>query len=495
MKYLLGLDIGSSFIKAALLDAASGKALASAFSPPREMQIHTPQPGFAEQDPELWWRELGQAVQQLKMLFPFDPTDIMALGISYQMHGLVCVDRELKAIRPAIIWCDGRAVEIGNRAFQDLGEDFCLQHFLNSPGNFTASKLRWVQQHEPGVYNRIFRVLLPGDYIALRLTGEATTTVCGLSEGIFWDYPGNGPARDLLSYYQIDQKLLAPLTPTFGNQGKLSQAAAQSLGLASGTPLCYRAGDQPNNAYSLQVLEPGEVAATAGTSAVIYGVTNKPSFDLQSRVNSFVHVNSSKTTPRLGVLLCVNGAGILNSWLKQNFFSGFSYSDINIAAASVPIGAQGLLCFPFGNGAERILANRDLSARLQGLQFNLHRREHVARAAQEGIVFALNYGAEIMRDMGLVLHTVRAGYANMFLSEVFCSTFANATGCRVELYNTDGALGAARAAGVGLGYYSDLRQSFRGMECIRRIEPEPGLRGQTQDAYLRWKKELLDIIH
>jgi xylulokinase len=494
MDYLLGFDIGSSSVKASLLEAGTGKAMANAFSPAREMAIISKKTGFAEQDPEDWWKELIQAMKQLKSKHAFQPNEIISIGISYQMHGLVCIDKGNLVLRPSIIWCDSRAVDIGDHAFHELGEAYCLSHFLNSPGNFTASKLKWVQENEPETYRRIHKFMLPGDFIALKLTGEATTTVSGLSEGICWNYPKQRIASELLNYYHIDENLIPSIVPTFGEQGRLTLQAASALGLAPGIPVCYRSGDQPNNAWSLNTLEPGEIAATAGTSGVIYGVTDKVVFDKASRVNTFVHVNHTEIKPRYGVLLCINGTGILNSWVQKNFFSGMSYEAINAAAASVDTGSDGLQFYPFGNGAERILENKDPGASLRGLEFNRHNRNHVARAAQEGIAFSLNYGAEIMQEMGITLTTIRAGNANMFLSDVFSNSFANATNCRVELYNTDGALGAARGAGLGSGYYSNFKESFRGMEIVKQIEPTKKLQSAFQDAYAAWKSNLLTII-
>ena len=397
MKYLLGFDIGSSSIKATLLEINSGKAVASAFSPSSEMPMQSSEPGFAEQDPEMWWRELVNAMNKLHQQISFNGDEVAAIGIAYQMHGLVCVDKKLKPLRPSIIWCDSRAVKTGDKAFEELGEKYCLKNFLNSPGNFTASKLRWVKKNEPDIYKNIYKIMLPGDYIALKLTGEPATTISGLSEGIMWNFRKEKMATDILKYYGIDEELLSPLVPTFGEQAKLNSAAANELKLKTGIPVSYRAGDQPNNAFSLNVLQPGEIAATAGTSGVIYGIINKPEYDPQSRVNTFVHVNHSKKDPRYGVLLCVNGTGILNSWLRKNFFADSSYEQINKEASMVPPGSDELLIYPFGNGAERVLENKDLGAVMKVLQFNRHHRGHIARAAQEGIVFALHYGVEVMK--------------------------------------------------------------------------------------------------
>ena len=494
MKYLLGYDIGSSSVKAALVEVSTGKPVATVFSPANEMPISSPRPGFAEQDPDMWWNELIHATSKLRDQISFQPDEIEAIGISYQMHGLVCVDQSMKPLRPSIIWCDSRAVEIGNTAMKHLGEKFCLQHFLNAPGNFTASKLKWVKDHEPALYEKIYKVMLPGDYIALKLSGEISTTVSGLSEGIFWDYKNNGTASDLLREYGIDESLLSPVVKTFSIQARLSSDAASLLHLKAGIPISYRAGDQPNNAYSLNVLQPGEIAATAGTSGVVYGVTDVKPFDEKSRVNTFIHVNHTTEQPRYGVLLCINGTGILNSWLRKNFFDGVSYDRMNSQAQEISIGAEGVKFYPFGNGSERILENADPGAGLQGLHFNRHHRGHIARAAQEGIVFAMNYGMEIMKGMNMNLQTVRAGHANMFLSDVFASTFANATGCIIELFNTDGALGAARAAGVGSGIYGSFSESFKGMEMIKRIEPDKKFQEKTMEVYQEWKDGVAGLL-
>ena len=490
MKYLLGYDIGSSSVKAALVTIENGSVAGTTYSPRNEMTIDSPRPGFAEQDPETWWNELINATRQLKEKVNFQPDEVAAIGVSYQMHGLVCIDKSLKPLRPSIIWCDSRAVEIGREAFEGLGKKFCLTNLLNSPSNFTACKLKWVKENEPEVYKKIHKVMLPGDYIALKLTGDVATTVSGLSEGIFWNFKKNKVSKDLLEYLEIDKSLLSPVIESFSGESRLNAQAAEVLGLKDGIPVSYRAGDQPNNAYSLNVLEPGEIAATAGTSGVVYGISDKPVYDKKSRVNTFVHVNHSEENPRYGVLLCINGTGILNSWMRKNFFGGLSYDEINTKAASAPLGSEGIRLFPFGNGAERILENNDLGAWMEGLQFNRHNASHVARAGQEGIVFAMNYGVEIMRDMDMEIQTVRAGYSNMFLSEVFASTFANSTGCTIELYNTDGAVGAARAAGVGARVYKNFAESFAGMEMIKKIDPDPELQKQTMEIYEDWKHRL-----
>ncbi len=487
---LLGYDLGSSSIKATLLNPATGEAVASVTYPKQEMQILSKRLGWAEQDPETWWMNIKNATKELLVKSRVPKEAIKAIGISYQMHGLVLIDKEHNVLRPSIIWCDSRAVNIGKKAFHELGGDYCLANYLNSPGNFTASKLMWVKENEPEIYEKVYKAMLPGDFVAMKLTGEVNTTVSGLSEGIFWDFKNKRVAEKLLAYYGIDPSILPKTVDTFSVQGKLTNAVANELGLQAGTPIAYRAGDQPNNAFSLNVLNPGEVAATAGTSGVVYGIIDAAKYDPLSRVNTFVHVNNTKKEERYGVLLCVNGTGILNSWLQKHFTNGLSYDDMNELASSAPIGADGLSFIPFGNGAERIMENNDHGARLSGLNFNRHSQKHILRAGQEGIVFALNYGFSIMKEMGMELRRVRAGYANMFLSPLFREAFANITYTPVELYNTDGAQGAARGAGIGAGIYSSYEAAFKGLKALHTIEPSPLLFGAYEDAYGNWLKNL-----
>ena len=385
--YLLGYDIGSSSVKASLVEAETGRCAASAFFPPQEAPIRSPQPGWAEQDPADWWSYLKQATAAVLAQSRCRADDIKAIGISYQMHGLVCVDKERQVLRPSIIWCDSRAVPYGQRAFEALGPDGCLSHLLNSPGNFTAAKLAWVKENEPAVFEKIWKIMLPGDYIAMRLTGEAATTVSGLSEGIFWDFVENRPSQRLLDFFGFDASILSPLVPAFGEQGRVTAAAAAELGLAVGTPVTYRAGDQPNNALSLNVLNPGEIASTAGTSGVVYGVIGQVAHDPLSRVNPFAHVNHTAAAPRLGVLLCINGTGILNAWMRRNVAPGLSYAEMNDQAAGVPVGSDGVSILPFGNGAERMLENRDTGCSIHGLNFNRHGQAHLMRAARRASCF------------------------------------------------------------------------------------------------------------
>ncbi len=492
--YLLGYDCGTSSIKATLLDAASGAVVASATSPETEMSILAVRSGWAEQRPEDWWENLKRATAMVLDASGVSPADIKAVGISYQMHGLVLVDADQQVLRPSIIWCDSRAVEIGQAAFDAMGADACLRHLLNSPGNFTASKLKWVQDNEPDVYAKVHKAMLPGDYIAMKMTDTICTTVSGLSEGILWDFKEQFPAQMVLSYYGIDEGLLADTVGTFSVQGELTPQAASELGLAAGTVVAYRAGDQPNNALSLNVLNPGEIAATAGTSGVVYGIGDKPNYDSQSRVNAFAHVNYTNDDPRLGVLLCVNGTGILNSWLKHTVAGGMDYPEMNQLAAEAPIGCEGLSILPFGNGAERTLGNQDIGAAIGGLNFNTHGKAHLLRAGQEGIVFALNYGLDIMRGMGIEIQTVRAGDANMFLSPLFREAFATITGATVELYNTDGSAGAARGAGIGAGIYKQPQDAFAGLSCTQRIEPSQADKPSYEAAYHTWVERLTNQL-
>lgn len=485
MSLLIGYDVGSSSVKASLLDAGSGTTVASATSPDKELEIIAKKTGWAEQDPNTWWEHIVKSTAKLKSKTKFDPADVMAIGISYQMHGLTVVDKNQKVLRPAIIWCDSRAVEIGNKALKAIGEKKCLSHLLNSPGNFTASKLKWVKDNEPAIFSKIHKIMLPGDFVAMKMTGEIKTTPSGLSEGIMWDFKEQKLASIVLDHYGIPEEMIADIVPTFSNQGQLTKQAAEELGLKAGTIVAYRGGDQPNNALSLNVLNPGEIATTAGTSGVVYGITAQTEYDPKSRVNTFVHVNNDKKKSRNGVLLCLNGTGILNSWLKHNTGTT-DYKEMDDIAAQVPVGSEGLVILPYGNGAERTLENKNIGASFHGLNFNIHKRAHLLRAAQEGIVFALNYGVEIMREVGVKSGTVRAGFANMFMSPLFSEAFATVTKSVVELYNTDGSVGAARGAGVGAGVYKNFTDAFVGLTPVKKIEPNKKLTAAYADAYKNW---------
>lgn len=484
--YLIGYDSGTSSIKATLMDSETGAVVASAASPKKEMEIISRAPGWAEQEPSWWWDNLKLATAEMLASADVDVADIKAIGITYQMHGLVCVDKNMEVLRPSIIWCDSRAVPYGDKATNDIGGDQCLKHLLNYPGNFTATKLAWVKENEPKTFDKIDKIMLPGDYLAMKMSGDICTTQSGLSEGILWDFKCKRIADFAMDYFGFPKDILPQIVPTFGDQGTLSKAAAAELGLKAGTKIAYRAGDQPNNAFSLNVLEPGELAATAGTSGVVYGIGDEATYDPRSRVNTFVHVNNTEETSRNGALLCVGGTGILNSWLKHNTMNGKDYPEMNDLARKVPIGAEGLSILPYGNGAERTLENKDIGASFNGINFNTHNIGHVLRAAQEGIVFALNYGLEIIEGMGIEVRTVRAGDANMFLSDIFASTFANVSGATVELYNTDGSQGAARGAGVGAGVYGSFKDAFVGFKKTKTIEPKAAEVTQCKEAYAKW---------
>jgi xylulokinase len=397
----------------------------------------------------------------------------------------------MNVLRPSIIWCDSRAVPYGQNAFDTLGHENCLSHLLNSPGNFTASKLAWVKENEPELYAKIYKIMLPGDYIAMKLSGEICTTVSGLSEGMFWDFKENSVSKMLLDYYGIDASLIPEIRPTFSEQGRVSAAAAAELGLAEGTPITYRGGDQPNNALSLNVFNPGEIASTAGTSGVVYGVLGDVNYDPKSRVNTFAHVNHTAEQTRLGVLLCINGTGILNSWMKRNVApEGISYADMNDVAAQAPIGSAGVSILPFGNGAERMLENKEVGASIHGVNFNVHNKSHLLRAAQEGIVFSFKYGIEVMEQMGMNVSKIHAGHANMFLSPIFRDTLAGVTGAVIDLYDTDGSVGAAKGAGIGAGIYKDNKEAFSTLEKLAVIEPSAADAQAYADAYETWKSRL-----
>lgn len=490
--YFLGIDIGTSSVKVSIVEASSQRKVCSAQYPAEEAPIISPQPNWAEQDPRDWWAYFKQALSKANASGLYDPKQITAIGIAYQMHGLVVVDKDQQVLRNAIIWCDSRAVELGNAAFEGMGKAFNLQHHLNSPGNFTASKLAWVKANEPEIYQKIDKIMLPGDFIAMKLSGTISTSISALSEGIFWDFQRNELSTALLDYYGFDANLIPTILPVFAEHGQIKQTVADELGLSAAVTINYKAGDQPNNALSLNVLQPGEVAATAGTSGVIYGVSDKLIADRESRVNTFAHVNYRKDEVRTGVLLCINGTGIMNSWGRKLLGKELSYDQINTLAAASPIGSKGLQVIPFGNGAERMLNNQLVGASISAIDLNRHETADILRAIQEGIAFAFRYGLDIMRENGLYPQMIRAGNANLFLSPVFRDSFVGATNVPVEVYDHDGSVGAAMGAGIGSGYYADFREAFQSLKPVYTVEPNHV--DQYEENYQQWKEILVNKI-
>ena len=490
--YLLGIDIGTSSIKASVVDATTQKCLVTVQYPDIETEIKSIKPGWAEQSPMDWWRNTQQAILKLNALELFNPKEIVAIGIAYQMHGLVVVDKEQNVLRDSIIWCDSRAVELGEAAFDAIGQERCLHNLLNSPGNFTASKLAWVKNNEPDLYSKIDKIMLPGDFIAMKFTGEITTSVAALSEGVFWDFRKNEVSKDVLNFYGLDESLIPDIKPLFSEHGYVSAGIARLLGLKEGIPVTYKSGDQPNNALSLNVLKPGEVAATAGTSGVIYGVSDELTYDQQSRVNTFAHVNYSNDAKRTGVLLCINGTGSMYRWAKYNFAPNLSYFELNQLAALSPIGSKGIRVLPFGNGAERMLNNKYTGAQLLGVDLNLHNQSDIFRSVQEGIAFSFRYGLDILRENGMQPKVIRAGMANLFLSDLFAQAFVDVTGVPVELYENDGSVGAALGAGIGAGVFKNAEEAFAEHKVLRYLEPKNS--NDYEPLYGDWKNILIKAL-
>ncbi len=488
---LLGIDLGTSSIKVSVTDSQTQKCIASAQYPETESEIISMHAGWAEQSPEMWWEHVQQAILLCNARKLYDPHDIKAIGIAYQMHGLVIVDKDKKVLRNSIIWCDSRAVEIGNKAFNDIGADKCLTELLNSPGNFTASKLAWVKENEPDIYQQIDKIMLPGDYIAMKLTGTITTSISSLSEGVLWNFSKDEISSEIMHNFGFDYSIIPEVCPVFSEHGHLKPEIASALGLRTGTPVTYKAGDQPNNALSLNVLKPGEVAANAGTSGVIYGVSDQLTYDQQSRINTFAHVNYTTRQRHLGVLLCINGTGILNRWAKNTFGQGITYDQMNAGAATVKAGSNGIRIIPFGNGAERMLNNKIVGAHFNNLDLNVHRPGDIFRAVQEGIAFSFRYGLDIMRENGMNPSVIRAGKSNMFSSEVFTESFVNACGIPIELYKNDGSVGAGIGAGIGLGELT-LENAFNNVKALKIVEPDA--RDDFEIFYQEWKELLVNRL-
>ncbi|UZO80033.1 FGGY family carbohydrate kinase [Aquimarina sp. ERC-38] len=485
----IGIDLGSSSIKVSLI-TSDGKALKTVQEPEEEMNILVPGKNWAEQNPETWWSYTCSAIARVCDEAQIATKEIKGIGIAYQMHGLVLIEKNGDVLRNAIIWCDSRAVAIGDQAFQDIGEEVCMNEMLNSPANFTASKLKWLQVNEPEVYQQIHKIMLPGDFIAYKLSGKAQTTTSGLSEGVFWNFKEDKVSKILLDHYNIKKELLPEIVPTFGKQSEVSAKGEEATGIQKGTPILYRAGDQPNNAFSLNVLNPGEVAVTGGTSGVLYAVTESMVSTEGVKLNNFAHVNHDPQHPRIGKLLCINGCGIQYRWLKEQLgFKEDAYEQMNQLASSVPIGADGVVCIPFGNGAERMLNNKIVGTHYLNLNLPVHNKSHLCRATLEGIAFTFVYGMELLKKDNSAINLIRAGSDNLFRSQIFAETIATLTGQEIEVYNTTGAIGAARAAGLTLGTIKSMKDLVLKEDYVKTYKPLT-TKKEYQKAYTRWRKAL-----
>ena len=491
--YYIGFDIGSSSVKVALVNALSGKKIITLHEPQEEMAITALQSDWAEQDPNSWWEYVCRATKRVIREANVSAKEISGIGISYQMHGLVVVDKAGVPLRDSIIWCDSRAVDIGNKAFEDLGEEKCASNLLNSPGNFTASKLKWVKDNESELYEKIYKYMLPGDYIAYKLTGEMNTTKNGLSEGILWDYKEDKVADWLLDYYGINPSLTPTIVQNFSNQGEVDEKGSQESGIPIGTPVIYRAGDQPNNALSLNILKPGDVAATGGTSGVIYAVTDILKSKESSRINNFAHVNYTPKSTNVGKLLCINGAGIMYRWLRNNLGEE-SYEAMNKKASKVAVGSEGVVVIPFGNGAERMLNSKNIGTHFINLNLNQHSSSHLCRSALEGIAFSFVYGMEILKDDNAKINVIRAGNDNLFRSEIFSNTLATLIGHEIEIYNTTGSVGAARACGLTDGNFEKFGKNITENDHVITFVPLKN-KEPYEVAYQHWKMELEKFLN
>lgn len=434
----LGIDVGTSSVKVSIV-GEDGVILASATAPASsERAINSPNPNWAEQNPEDWWEDAQQAILNLPLEARLQ---VEAIGIAYQMHGLVLVDSQFQPVRPSIIWCDGRNIQESQILAESLGLDALENRLLNKPGTLTLAKLAWVAEHEPETLAKAHTFGLPGDFIAYKLTGEWSTTKSGYSEMVGWDFGASIPFEE--GFRKAGWKLPLPeARPNLEEGAPIQKVIAEKLGLPPSARVTYRAGDQPNNAFGLGVLQQGETAISAGTSGVLYGIGDS-SPGLHEGINRFLHVNS-----QIGVLMCLNGVGSALAFARRTWFQNQSYEALSeLASQANPENCP--YFFPFGNGAERILSERAFSGFTE-LDFNRHNLPELARSVFEGIAFAYRLGSEKMEKAGCLSKVVNGTESGLLKSSFFAQLLANELQVELILSEGDGSTAAARGAALGI---------------------------------------------
>ena len=462
MRYLLGVDLGTSGTKTVLFDE-TGRAAASHTA---EYPMLQPQNGWAEQRPEDWYAAVCEGARAVLRKSGVRAADVVSVGLSGQMHGLVMLDERGQVLRPCILWCDQRTGAQAERMKALVGAQRLIELTANpAMAGFTAAKILWVQEHEPALYARCRHILLPKDYIRYRLTGEIATEVSDASGTQLMDVAHRCWSREVLERLSIDAALLPPVYESPEVTGRVHAQAAQDTGLMQGTPVVGGAADNSAAAVGTGVVRAGTAFTTLGTSGVVYAISDDVSIDPQGRIHTLCASVPGKWT----AMSCTLAAGLSLRWLRDACCEGEvqraaqagvdPYVLMGDMAAGVPLGADRLLYLPYLMGERCPHPDPDCRGVFFGLSA-MHTRAHLVRAVMEGVAYSQAECVEVFREMGVPVERMTAcgGGAR---SPLWRQMLADLYGCPVATLAVDEgpALGAAILAGVGAGVYADVAEA------------------------------------
>jgi xylulokinase len=466
MDYVLGIDVGTGGTRAVLVDR-NGAIASSATC--EHVPFASPQTGWAEQDPHDWWKAAGSAIRAA--LANVQNADVVCVGLAGQMHGAVLLDENDEVLRPALIWCDQRTQPQCDWLNEKLGEQRIIELTCNPAlTNFTLTKLLWVRDHEPEVWKRFRRVLLPKDYVRFRLTGEHAMDVAEASGTLMFDVADRRWSEEMMASVGLPMTCLPKLFESPEICARLSHAGAAHAGLKPGTPVVAGAGDQAGGAVGMGIVRAGAVSATIGTSGVVFAATDTPAMDVRGRVHTFCHA----VPGRWHVMGVTQAAGLSLRWIRDLLknSANLSYDQLTREAASVPAGSDGVLWSPYLMGERTPHLDPNARATLTGLAAN-HTRAHVVRAVLEGVAFSLKDTFSLFAEMKVPVSTIRVGGGGA-RSELWRQIQADVYGREVEILAAEegAAYGAALLAGVGAKFWSSVDEACEAVVNVQhRVKP------------------------
>ncbi len=481
--WFLGMDVGTGGTRAVVVDGA-GKLVAGASSD--HAPFRAEHPGWAEQDPEDWWRAAQEAIRGALEATPEPREPIAAMALTGQMHGAVLLDAEGAVLRPSLIWCDTRTQPECDWLTEKIGYERLIELTCNPAlPNFTLTKLLWVKRRQPEIFAKTRHVMCPKDYVRYRLTGEYAIDVQEASGTLLLDVTHRRWSREVAEAAGIAESWLPKLYESPEICARVSAAAAERTGLKAGTPVAAGAGDQGAGAVGMGILQPGSVSATIGTSGVVFAATAEPTRDPKGRLHTFCHA-----VPGLWHVMGVTqGAGLSLHWLRETFFAGESYDALSEAAAGVAAGSEGLMWAPYQLGERTPHLDPEVRAAFAGIGVQ-HRAAHFVRAVLEGVAYSLKDTFTLFGELGIPVTAIRLGGGGA-RGALWRGIQAGIYGRTAEVLKAEegGAFGCALLAGVGAGHWANLDEACgQAIEVAARIEPEAGDVAAYKDGYAQWRK-------